>query len=587
MKKLLPIVLLLLLALASCKKENPSVPNPTTTTGTTGQGSARITISGLSLYLGNAGTLVIITGTNFGTSATGVAVLFNGVAGTIQSVTDTEIKVVMPVTTSGNITLTIGSETVTGPAFTYAIPITVTGISPSTVTAGTIVTLSGTNFGTSTAGASVLFNGSAGTVQSVTETAIKVVVPSTTSGNVIVGVNGQTVAGPAFTYENATVAGISPSIVSAGAIVTISGTNFGTSTAGLRVLFNGVAGTIQSVTPSEIKAVVPVTTSGTVTITIAGQNLTGPAFTYTSNSPLTAPYTSGNVTLTTQAEVDAFVLLNKGRQLQINGSLNISGNDMTSVAGLSNITSVSGTLSIGACPLLTDVSFLNSITSAGSLSVQNSAVNKIAVDRLTGSIGSIIISSCKNLISVSLKSITGVTSKSIVGSIRITACELLSGVDFSSLSSNEGGLFISGTAIADLSGFSSLQTSGSLTLSGNPSLVNFHGLEQLTALTLPVFTGVLAANVINGIYINNNVKLTSLNGLQNLKTVPIARIITNAMLNDFCPLKTVINTLSKLPAYSYRNPNSYNSTSIAALTMTNNGNYPTTQKALEAVALCN
>ena len=90
-----------------------------------------------------------------------------------------------------------------------------------------------------------------------------------------------------------------------------------------------VAAVVQSTSATEIKATVPVTNSGNVTVTVNNQTITGPAFTFI--SPL-VPYISGDVRLNTQADVDAFVALNKGKQLQIIGSLNIGNpsSDITS-----------------------------------------------------------------------------------------------------------------------------------------------------------------------------------------------------------------------------------------------------------------
>lgn len=457
--------------------------------------------------------------------------------------------------------------------------VAITGLSPASGTAGTVVTVSGTNFGTA---ASVYFNGVVATVQSVTATEIKVIAPQSSSGIVTLIANVQTVTGPAFNYAVPTITGISPATGSSGAVVTLSGTNFGTVAAGVKILFNGVAGNIQSITNTEIKVIVPVTTSGNVTLALGNQNVPGPAFTYT--SILTAPYTSGDVVLKTQAEVDGFVNQNVGRQLTITGNLYIFGADISSVSGLANITSVSGAISITDCPLLTDVSFLSGITSAGSITFRDLAVSAISMDKLTGVLKSVFISSCKNLNSVNLKSVNGVagliTGNSLAGGITINTCPLLAQLDYSALSSVAGSLFISGTVIPNLSGFSSLQKVGALTLSGNSSLINLRGLEQLTTLTLPAgITGALSNNTIYGMYITGNPKLTSLTGLQNLKTVPVARIITNVSLNDFCPAKSLIILLSTAtpPPIAM----------LRALTLTANGNYATTADALAAVALCN
>jgi hypothetical protein len=585
MKKSLPIVLMLLLALAGCKKENTKEKSPITGTTT----KPAVTVTGISPATVSAGTVVTVTGTNFGTDTTGVKVLFNGVAGAVQSVTPMEIKAVVPVTTSGNVTLTIGSQTITGPAFTYTIPqVTITGISPATGTSGAIVTITGTNFSPSASGLKVEFNGVAGTVLSVNLTEIKVAVPVTTSGNITLTISGQTIQGPVFTYTIPTVTGLLPTSGTPGTLVTITGTNFVPSASGVKVLFNGVAAAVQSVSATEIKATVPVTNSGNVTVTINGQTITGPAFTYI--SPL-VPYISGDVRLNSQADVDAFVALNKGRQLQITGSLSIGNpnSDITSLSGLANITSVSGNLILYNCPLLTDLSFLNHITSAGAISFSSLAVTTITMDNLSSVTGSLNITSCKNLNDISFKSLAN------TGGLNIYSCSQLSNMNFSTLSSVSGRLTVWFTNLTDLNSFSTLQTAGSISIYSNPVLSSLHGLARLTTLSLPAIaagTSSSAATRVNGIYIAYNPKLTSLTGLQNVTTVPIIYISDNSNLNDFCPLKTPINTLSTWPAYKYT-ANSSNSgsspfvtASRPALTLINNGSYATTLNALAAIALC-
>lgn len=467
--------------------------------------------------------------------------------------------------------------------------VTLTGISPSSGTVGTIVTISGTNFGTSPTDVKVLFNGVAGNIQSVTTTEIKVITPVATSGNVVVGIGSQNLTGLVFTYTlPATVTGLLPTSGTPGTLVTITGTNFVPSATGVKVLFNGVAATVQSASATEIKATVPVTNSGNVTVTVNNQTITGPIFNFI--SPL-VPYISGDVRLNTQADVDAFVALNKGKQLQIIGSLNIGNpnSDITSVAGLSNITSVSGTLNLYYCPLLTDLSFLNHITSAGAISFSYLSVTTITMDNLSTVTGDLSISSCKNLNNISFKSLAN------TGGLNIYSCSQLSNMDFSTLSSVSGRLTVWFTNLTNLNAFSSLQTAGSLSLYFNSALSSLHGLARLTTLSLPAITAGTSSSVatrVNGIYIAYNPKLASLAGLQSVTAVPIIYISDNSILNDLCPLKTPINTLSAWPAYKYT-ANSNNSgsnplvtVSRPALTLINNGNYVTTKDGLAIVALC-
>lgn len=467
---------------------------------------------------------------------------------------------------------------------TTSSPPTISGISPATGTPGTVVTITGTNFKNST---TVSFNGAAGIVQSNTATEITVIVPPSSSGNVSVTTNNQTVIGPVFTYTVPTITAISPSTGTSNTLVTITGTNFGTSLTGIIVSFHGINGVTQSVTNTEIKVVVPVTTTGKITLIQGTQIVTGPVFTY--NTILDSPYKSGDVTLKSQAEVDSFVSQNKGRQLQITGTLIVSGADISSLSGLSNITSVSGNIFLDGCPLLADVSFLSGITSTGSLFIQNLAVTTIAMDKPTGVAGSVTVSNCKYLNSLSMKSLSSLTTNIVVGNINIYSCKQLSRIDFSSLTSITGLLSINGTAVSDMSGFSSLQTAGALTLSGNPFLLNFHGLEQLKTLTLRGISWVVypSSSVIYGLYINGNPLLSSLTGLQNLTSVPVARISNNVALSDLCPLKALAIKLSALPVLSLSVIGYKPGPSTDALILTGNSNYPATADALDAIKLCN
>lgn len=78
-----------------------------------------------------------------------------------------------------------------------------------------------------------------------------------------------------------TVTAISPSNGFKNTVVTITGTNFGTSTAALKVYFNGVQGTVQTATGTTITAPVPAGAgTGAVKVEKNGTQVTGPVFTY-------------------------------------------------------------------------------------------------------------------------------------------------------------------------------------------------------------------------------------------------------------------------------------------------------------------
>lgn len=444
-------------------------------------------------------------------------------------------------------------------------------------------------------------------------------------------------------------------------VVTITGTDFGTSASGMRVNFNGVEAAIKSVTPTEVKVLVPVTKTGDITMFLGNSIAAGPTFTYL-NPALSVPYVSGNVTLSNQADVDLFTTLNKGRQLQIIGNLNIGGetyngptSNITSIDGLEDIVSVSGqlflfkleltkakfltkltsvsnivvysgnfndldfsglrsftgsltindvpeltkvninlqgnmqNLSISGCPKLADLSFLRHITSAKQLSLSGLAATSISMDQLTTVDGAMSISGNTSLSKLDFGSLTTASS-----SLTISYSPMLSKLNFPTLVSIGAKLILRSTGIDDMSGFGALESAGALQILGNASLTSFRGLEQLSRLGFPgiATSAVLGSSALsraNGIYIENNVKLVSLDGLQHIIDIPLVYMNSNPLLSDLCPCRQQLIALSKRPAYTYAYRNQLDriiNGSLAALTVTSTGGYANKQAAIDALARC-
>jgi len=586
MNKLLTTALLVLLAVAGCKKNKTFDPIVSSSEKKLPK------ISAIDPSIVTINSIVTITGENFGTNKTGMTVKFNGVEASIQSVTDKEIKVVIPYTGSGNVSLTLNDKTINGPEFTY-ITSSETAIawevSPSTVTAGTVATIVGNHFDP-TGALKVWMNGVEAVVQSASTSEIKVLVPVTTSGNVVITSGGKTFQGPAFIYYGpVTVSQLSPSEAPPSTIVTITGSNFGTDRSRVNVYFNGVPAAIQTITDTEIKVMVPITTTGKVTVKIGDQEISGPVFTFI--SPLTSAYVGGSVLLSAQADVDAFVALNRGKQLEITGSLSINGADITSVSGLSNIVSVKNTLTIGVTPLLKDLSFLNAITTVGDgVRLSNISASTVRMDNLTGTTGVIEAIACRNLQHLSFKSLNKVTGNALRNGISISGSGDLTEIDFRSLREVTYGILISGSSMTDFSTFGALQSAGKLSIIGNSSLTSLKGLENLTSLTMVAVTGgVLGGSTVNGLYLSLNPKLTSVEGLKNLSNAPIARITLNESLNDLCPMKTLLMKLNATPDYTYRSTSldqPHQTQKVSALVMNANGHYPTKDDALKGLEGC-
>jgi YD repeat-containing protein len=143
-------------------------------------------------------------------------------------------------------------------------------LSPSRGLAGTVVTISGTGFGT-TADTTVSFNGQSAAPTAVSATQITVTVPSgATSGAVSVTSPVGTAssnAGFIVTPINpVSISGVSPSPADQGATITISGSGFDTTPTNNKVLINGRFAAVSTATGSALTALVPAVSSGRVTV---------------------------------------------------------------------------------------------------------------------------------------------------------------------------------------------------------------------------------------------------------------------------------------------------------------------------------
>ena len=148
------------------------------------------TIISMSPVEGPIGMSVTVTGANFGSVQSNSTIDFNGaIATAITSWTSTAITATVPAgATTGDVDVTVlGVTNVDGHTFT----VTVTGsgpiistLSPTQGPIGTVVVISGSNFGTS---GTVTFNGYPATTSNWTSTSITATVPSgATTGDVVV-----------------------------------------------------------------------------------------------------------------------------------------------------------------------------------------------------------------------------------------------------------------------------------------------------------------------------------------------------------------------------------------------------------------
>jgi len=231
-------------------------------------------ITSLNPIAGPVGTIVTITGTNFGATQGTSTVTFNGVVATPNSWSTTSISAPVPAgATTGSLVVTVGGVASNGVTFTIPPP-SISGLTPPSYgPVGTSVTIAGANFGASQGTSTVTFNGvSAGTASSWSASSITVSVPSgATSGSVIVTVGGVASNGVTFTVTP-TITSLTPSSGPVGTSVTIAGTNFGASQGVTNVTFAGVsAGTASSWSSTSMVVIVPAgATTGPVVVTIGG-----------------------------------------------------------------------------------------------------------------------------------------------------------------------------------------------------------------------------------------------------------------------------------------------------------------------------
>jgi hypothetical protein len=217
-------------------------------------------IAALAPAAGVAGTDVVLTGTSLGGAT---AVKLNGVAATFTQDSPTQITAqVPPAATSGKLSVTTAGGTALS-ATSFLVRPAISGLSTTSATTGTLVTITGTTFGGTM---SVKFNGVAAVFLVASPTTIRATVPAAaTSGTVTVTTAAGTAASPSPFTVLPKVTGFSPLAGAAGALVTVVGSGFTPSSA---VTFNGLpAATTTYVGPTQVKATVPPgATTGTIAV---------------------------------------------------------------------------------------------------------------------------------------------------------------------------------------------------------------------------------------------------------------------------------------------------------------------------------
>ena len=282
------------------------------------------TISSIDPDNGMPGTEIKISGTGFGVDIDKVSVTINGVPAVVKSVTETQIVVVIPEDAgSGPVKITVNGVTVTGPSLTFRDKLSIKDIQPKEGPAGTIVAIIGKGFSTKAADDIVTFNGKTAILKSVKKDTLYAEVPfQAGDGAVGLVVGNQLVTGPFFDFTESTgltITAVNPTTGVAATEVTIFGSQFGANVAQNIVKFNGVAATVTRATTAQLRAIVPAgATSGSISVEVAGQRVTGPFFTVFGISQLDPAVGTPGTVVTING--DAFSLVPSGNTVLFNGA---------------------------------------------------------------------------------------------------------------------------------------------------------------------------------------------------------------------------------------------------------------------------
>lgn len=219
---------------------------------------------------GIAGTEITINGRKFSGVAANNKVQINGVEAAISSSSITQLRAVVPEAKNGPITVVANNIANQGPVFRF-IP-QLSSIDKTSAFAGETVRLTGKYFDVASS-KSVTFNGVAATIISGSATTLDVTVPATSSGNIVVNVDGVNSNPLAFTYRIApTITGLSKTSAYAQDTLTVYGANF-SGNAAPTVNFGSAQATVMNYAHNSIKVRVPNGT-GTLPVTVTVDNVT-------------------------------------------------------------------------------------------------------------------------------------------------------------------------------------------------------------------------------------------------------------------------------------------------------------------------
>ena len=288
------------------------------------------------------------------------------------------------------------------------------------------------------------------------------------------------------------------------------------------------------------------------------------------------------ITFSTQSEIDSFQT-NYPNCTEIEGDVEISGNDITNLNGLNVLTAFGGNFWIYYNTALTSLTGLDNLTSiGGSLKIWNNDVltSLTGLEKLTSIAEDLLIqrnnaqvslTGLDNLISIGgnlsikyndiLPSLTGLNNVTSVGGwlwfIQNNSLISFTGLEKVTAIGGEVRVYHNKT-LTSLTGLNNLTSiSGGLVVIGNDELINLNGLDNVTSIegsirieyntSLTSLSGLNNLNFIDGeLLILNNHALISLTGLDNLYASSIVSLVIfdNISLSK-CDVKSICSYLDE------------------------------------------
>jgi hypothetical protein len=203
---------------------------------TTGEGT--LTIDSISPSGGAPGSQLRIYGKGFSVISDNNSVLINNMEVPVDLASVGTLLVAIPQqATTGPVVVKRETQTALGPVFTITSPPSISSLQPDQGFPGDPVTIQGTGFDQVL---EVLFNGTLAVIAARSDNELHVVVPQSTSGNVVLNYNGGAITGPVFTYRSIPVIENIELTFGRPAYLHITGRHFSMDPSTLKVFIEGI-----------------------------------------------------------------------------------------------------------------------------------------------------------------------------------------------------------------------------------------------------------------------------------------------------------------------------------------------------------